>query len=632
MKSILNKILFIVSISFVLFSCHKDLDQSPIDPDSFTEQDVFANATEAKGALAKLYAGLALTGQTGPAGDADIDTDIIDEGFSQYTRMMFNLNELTTDHAVVGWGDAGLQDMHGMYWAAGNDFTDAMYYRLAQEVSFCNSFITNAEALNADANVQLYIAEARFLRAYAYYNLMDMYANVPLVTVVSTELPDQSNRQEIFDFVESELLEIQDLLASDGGNEYGRVDKVAAWALLSKLYLNAETWIGTAKYTECITYSNMVMNSSYSINTNDADANGTAYDELFLADNNENGAENEFIFAVNFDGLNSQTYGGSTFLIHAAVGGTMTASDYGINGGWGGIRTTKALPQTFSRGLSTASLNAALGGFASSWGLVGDLNGWSSPDIVMYDLGNSKYGVYVTISSAGGMKFRYDNDWSVNFGDTGANGTLDAGGDNISVNPGVYYVEMDLSTMTYTISMADKRAMFYTSGQEYEIEDIAQFKQGWAVEKFKNIRSDGGAVSDAGGTFTDVDLPLIRLSEIYLNYAEAVKRGGSGGSLTTAKDKINLLRERAFGTAGGNVAEGDITLSFILDERSRELYWEGQRRTDLVRYDLFTTSDYMWPFKGNAADGTSVGDYRNVFPLPTNALSANPNLTQNTGY
>ena len=73
-------------------------------------------------------------------------------------------------------------------------------------------------------------------------------------------------------------------------------------------------------------------------------------------------------------------------------------------------------------------------------------------------------------------------------------------------------------------------------------------------------------------------------------------------------------------------------MSFILDERSRELYWEGQRRTDLVRYGLFTTSDYLWPFKGNAAGGTSVSAYRDVFPLPTNALSANPNLTQNTGY
>jgi len=240
-------------------ACTNDLNQSPIDPDSFTQQDVFANATEAKGALAKVYASLALTGQAGPAGQPDIAG--IDEGFSQFSRMLYNLNEITTDNAVVGWGDPGLPDLHGMSWSSSNDFTEAMYSRLAQTVSFANSFITNAKALT-DAEVDKYIAEARFLRAYAYYNLMDLYANVPLTTTISTDLPTQSNRTEIFAFVEKELLDIQDKLATSGSNEYGRVDQVAAWALLSRLYLNAEVWTGTAKYTESVTYSKKVMSSS----------------------------------------------------------------------------------------------------------------------------------------------------------------------------------------------------------------------------------------------------------------------------------------------------------------------------------------------------------------------------------
>ena len=141
MKNIFKSFLFILSISIVV-SCHDDLNQSPIDPDSFTEENVFASVNEAKGALAKLYASLALTGQNGPAGNADIAD--IDEGFSQFSRMLFNLNEITTDHAVVGWGDPGLPDLHGMYWSSSNDFTEAMYYRLAQAVSFSNSFIKNA--------------------------------------------------------------------------------------------------------------------------------------------------------------------------------------------------------------------------------------------------------------------------------------------------------------------------------------------------------------------------------------------------------------------------------------------------------------------------------------------------------
>ncbi|WP_040533014.1 RagB/SusD family nutrient uptake outer membrane protein [Leeuwenhoekiella blandensis] len=527
--------------TLLLIACHDDLDQTPIDPDSFTETNVFANADEAKGALAKLYASLALTGQQGPAGQADITG--IDEGTSQYSRLLFSLNELTTDNAVVGWGDPGLPNLHAMNWGAGNDFTTGMYYRLAQEVSFTNSFIENAQLLNDNAEVEAYIAEARFLRAFAYFNLMDLFGSVPLVTVVSTDLPEQSTRAEIFNFVEGELLEIQNTLKESGANEYGRVDRVAAWALLSKLYLNAEVWTGTARYTDAITYAEMTINSSYSINTTDANGNGSAYDELFLADNNTNGAQNEFIFALNFDGNNSRTYGGTTFLVHAAIGGSMDAFNFGVNGGWSGLRTTKALVNKFDAAVTDSD-----------------------------DEGNP-------------------------------------------------------------IAWSDTRAMFYTDGQSFEINTIAnQFTDGYAVTKFTNIDSNGAAGSDTGGDFVDTDLPIIRLAEIYLTYAEAVLRGGAGGDVNTAAGYINELRARAYGNTSGNITSSALTLDFILDERARELYWEGQRRTDLIRFNDFTTGNYLWPFKGGSRSGTAVDEFRNLFPLPSNIILINTNLTQNPGY
>jgi hypothetical protein len=524
MKNLFKQFNYALVLLFLATACHDDLDQSPIDPDSFTEEDVFANATEAKGALAKVYASLALTGQEGPAGQPDLSN--IDEGFSQYSRMLFNLNELTTDNAVIAWGDAGLQDLHGMYWTASNDFTDAMYNRLAQTVSFSNSFIENASGLS-DEVVTQYIAEARFIRAFAYYNLIDLYGDVPLVTEIATTLPTQNSREDVFTFVETELLEIQNQLASSGSNEYGRVDEVAAWALLSKLYLNAEVWIGQTLYNESVTFSNNAIASTYSINTTDANNNGSAYDELFLADNNVNGAEKEFIFTLNFDGVNSQTYGGTTFLVHAAIGGDMDPIAFGVNGGWGGLRTTSALVNKMGTG--------------------------------------------------------------------------------------------------------DTRAMFYSNGQNLEIQDMTTFSDGYAVTKFKNIKSDGTQGSDSAGDFVDTDLPLIRLSEIYLNYAEATLRGGNGNA-SLALDFINELRERAYGDISGNISSGDLTLDFILDERARELYWEGQRRTDLIRYNYFTTSTYLWPFKGDATLGTSVANFRNLFPIPTNTILSNPNLQQNPGY
>ncbi len=635
MKNRIKQITLIVTISFFMTACHDDLDQNPIDPDSFTEQDVFANAVEAKGALAKLYSSLTLTGQNG-GDDGAADIPDINQGFSQYTRMLFNLNELTTDHAVIGWGDPGLPDLHGMYWSAGNDFTGAMYLRLAQEVSFCNAFIQNAAAL-PDEEVQAFIAEARFLRAFAYYNLIDFYANVPLVTQITTDLPSQSSREELFAFVESELLEIQDLLLDS--NEYGRVDKVAAWALLSRLYLNAEVWIGTPRYSDCVTYSTNVMNSSYSINMVDANGNGSAYDELFLADNDTNGAQNEFIFALNFDGIQSQTYGGSTFLVHGATGGTMDPTSLGINGGWGGPRTTKALVEKFETGeLDLVSLNNSLGGTLSDWGLVGDAteNSWSGPDQKMYETTPNVYSLYVELTE-GSFKFRLNDDpnWAENYGDNEGDGTLEFGGGDIGVTSGVYLVNMNLNDFTYglteVIPAGDMRGMFYTDGQSLEITSIPPFNQGYAVTKFKNIDSNGNQGNDSSGEFVDTDLPIIRLAEIYLNYAEAVLRGG-GGDIGTAVDKINELRTRAYGGVSGNISSGDLDLDFILDERSRELYWEGQRRTDLIRFNSFTTNAYLWPFKANQPNGAATSPFRNIFPIPTNTISTNPNLIQNEGY
>ena len=625
MKNIFKSLIYIVSLSIVV-SCHDDLNQSPIDPDSFTEENVFASVNEARGALAKLYASLALTGQNGPAGSPDIAD--IDKGFSQFSRMLFNLNEITTDHAVVGWGDPGLPDLHGMYWSSSNDFTEAMYYRLAQAVSFSNSFIKNASELSGD-EVSAFIAEARFLRAYAYYNLLDLYGNVPLTTEISTELPTQSNRTELFEFIESELIAIQSILPSS--NEYGRVDNVAAHALLSRLYLNAEVWTGQNRYADCVTYSQNVINSGYTLNMNDANGNGSAYDELFLADNDVNGAQNEFIFTLNFDGMQSQTYGGTTFLVHAAIGGSMNPGNFGVNGGWGGLRTTKNLVNQFA--VDIDAINSALG-TQSDWGLVGSAtpNGWNGPDVEMYQTGSQEFSIYVELGS-GELKFRFNEDWGNNFGDNGDDGTLEAGGANIAISAGTYFIVMDLSSGTYSISpfSSDKRGMFYSDGQNLEIESIPPFEDGFAVTKWTNIDSNGNQGSDSSGNFVDTDIPLIRLAEVYLNYAEATLRGG-GGDTNTAVSLINQIRERGFGSSSGTISSGDMTLDFILDERSRELYWEGLRRTDLIRYNRFTNSSYLWPFKGNEATGVGVDDYRNLFPLPANVVAINSNLTQNEGY
>ena len=176
----------------------------------------------------------------------------------------------------------------------------------------------------------------------------------------------------------------------------------------------------------------------------------------------------------------------------------------------------------------------------------------------------------------------------------------------------------------------DQRAMFYTSGQSLTISDMFQFNNGYAITKWKNVTSLGAAGSDP--TFPDTDFPVFRLADAYLMYAEAVLRGGTGGDATTALGYINALRTRAYGNATGNILAGALNLDFILDERSRELYGEASRRTDLIRFGKFSASTYVWPWKGGIAAGASTDSHFNMFPIPSTDIGANPKLVQNPGY
>ena len=126
-----------------------------------------------------------------------------------------------------------------------------------------------------------------------------------------------------------------------------------------------------------------------------------------------------------------------------------------------------------------------------------------------------------------------------------------------------------------------------------------------------------------------MDIQVLRLADAYLMYAECVVRGAAGGSNGQALDYVNQIRTRA---GAATITAGDLTLDFILDERGRELTFEGHRRTDLIRFGKFTGGSYLWPWKGNALNGAAIPATYRLFPIPQKALEANPNLTQNPGY
>lgn len=176
----------------------------------------------------------------------------------------------------------------------------------------------------------------------------------------------------------------------------------------------------------------------------------------------------------------------------------------------------------------------------------------------------------------------------------------------------------------------DSRANFFTTGQTLVINNPNTFTEGYLCSKFRNITSTGAIGQH--GIFVDTDFPIFRLADVYLMYAEAVVRGGSGGDAGTALSFVNELRERAYGNTSGNITSGQLTLPFILDERGRELYWEGHRRTDLVRFGLFSDGGYLWDWKAGVQGGASTSGHLDLFPIPQFDLGVNTNLVQNEGY
>jgi hypothetical protein len=499
-----------------------------VNPKSSTTDDkVFTQEESYKQFLAKLYGGLNVTGQEGPSGEPDIQN--IDEGFSQYMRLYWEMQELPADAAVIAWSDAGIRRLNNHSWSATNQFSVGMYDRIFFQVSQVNEFLRQTADAKLDdrgvepqlrERIQQYRAEARFLRALSYYHGIDLFGDIPLVTEDfgrGGDPPPQATRTEVFNFVVEELRAITDsegdeTLAPIGQSEYGRAGQGAAYMLLAKLYLNAEVYTGDPQYDQVIEVTNRIIDSgAYGLED--------TYQHLFLADNH---TADGVIFAIPQDGQTTQHYGGTTFLTHAPYGGSMNPDDYGIGGGWFGLRTI--------------------------------------PDAV-----------------------------------------------DLFAGP-------------------DERAIFYTDGQSKDIENIGEFTDGYAVPKYQNVTSTGQAGSN--GTFPDTDFPMFRLAEAHLMYAEAVLRGG-GGDVGRAVSLVNDLRERA--GLGRDVSESDLTLDFLLDEMGRELFWEAQRRQDLIRFDQFTENG-VWSWKGGVKAGTETEAYRNLYPLPSSELRANPNLEQNPGY
>lgn len=514
-------------------SCVRDLDVTPIDPNLslLDDPDYLFN---------KCYATLAMAGNSDVDGDCDVDG--IDGGTSGFIRQMWNANELTTDEAYCVWGDPGIDGFDFNSYDAAHPMLRGYYYRLYTAITFCNHYLEVA----ADADA-VKTAEIRFLRAFEYFLALSGYGpNIPFVTAVSSEKPMPGKDHEIYDFIESELLEIQSVLSApkvvkEGESGYGRVTQAAAWLLLARLYLNAEVFTGTAQWVKAAEYAQKVIDSPFKLNTTGT-ANASAYEMLFMGDNGTSSAAQEAVFSIIGNSLKTASWGMSLFLIASTYNGDMLAQyPIGTSEAWGGNVARPDLVQKFFPNLSSVPSEAMKDGFVSAAG--------------------------------------------------------------------------------------DDRALFWSVGHSLSTGVITDFTEQIAVVKYNNLYSDGGT-SPTEGQYVDTDFFLLRSAEAYLTYAEATARQNGGKATSDGLARLNEVRARAHAS---KLSSAD--LDQILDEWSREFYFEGRRRMDLIRYGYYGgNNSYNWWNKGGVPAGTSFPAYRNIFAIPTTDLTANSNLSQNPGY
>lgn len=556
-----KNIIFGAIAALMLTSCIGDLDQMPLADN--VVGGVYENPTLRKSALAKVYGGFSLVGQGG-AGSTDIDVN--DAGASELVRALWSVQTLSTDEAKCVWGDDWVADINGNKWSSvKNNAIYAVYTRSMMIVAFANDFLRNTT--DNDPEIAIERAEVRFIRAYAYWLLLDCFGNPPFVledAVVGVQNPKQIASKDLFVWLKGELEALvseNSALKAPHTQVYPRVDKGAAYGLLARLCLNHKTYIGEEDseiYAAAAAAADEVI-AAYPLAEN--------YNALFMGDNGENpDALNEIVYATCYDANKTQSYGGTSFLI---IAGQDTAHSLGIGDNWNGLVTSTEAVKVFNINTDAAKLPVT-----------------EKETVVDEETGEEKE-VEKIIPGDGAALF----------------------------------------------TQTDKRALVSLEWSSEKEIDCKTFVNGWHVAKYNNNRFLDPETDYADlEKFSSIDFPLIRAGEMYLVYAEAMARKDGGEtSDEKAVEYMQTLQRRA-AMASPTVTGTTVSLNQIFDEISREMFWEGQRRTTLIRFDKYSSADYLWPFKGGVENGQPFSKHLELFPIPSDDRLANPNLEQNPGY
>ena len=516
---------------------------------------------------------------TTPAQYASVIGPVYTAFRSSYAVDYWFLQSCSTDEAILpaygaNWYDGNkYQELHRHTWTKDNAWVNSVWGYLENIIGTTNQtiFIVNNSPDGPAKSASL--AELKTMRALSYFYLMDLYGNVPLDTAYGTgKLHTNTPRAQVFNFIESELKSaIPYLNPASGQTTYGKPNRYTAFALLAKMYLNAEVYTGTARYNDCIAACDSVINSGeYALEPM------STYLKMFYPTNGP--SMKEFIFTIPYD---PSTSNGTMFYARYDLNRNLGIR-YNYSGSTAGGNVDPIMNKTTGNGLSNnkpSGPRATLPEYYANFNDPNDIRDkqwltgpqyWPDGNPIMVKTTKSGYDQFYT-GSDGGAEYIYP----------------------LVIDP--------------HIVLRANPALF----------DVGNDEIGWNMGT-RNIKFYPDYTNTTSRNQSN-DVPIFRYSDIILMKAEAILRGGTATMGQTALSLVNMLRANRTTSA----AWTSVTLDDIYAERCREFSWETWHRNDMIRFGKFEDS---YGFKNNA------DTYRRIFPIPTTALSTNPKLVQNPGY
>lgn len=538
-----------IALSMGFTSCVDDLDVSPENPTTKLE---LTTAEDYYALMARVYGGLVLEGGIA----------IDDGGAGVYTRQLWNVQELPSDEAIVGynWNDAGIQELGFSTWSSDNHWLYECFSRFNYQIALCNEFlrtIGNASGLIAEDEINTLRCEARVLRDLSYYHMIDIFGRGPWTDENSVvgATPPTYDRKQLFEAAVADLTAYVDNLLPAAQQTYGRLSREAGYMILAKLYLNAEVYTGTAMWQQCADALKNVVATGIQL--------APEYKYLFCASNSKYVGNGEIIFGLPQDRNRLTSWGGTTELTCAAY---MEADDSDTplarqllmlnfpGTPWSGLRVrpelSKALKGDPRRLIYEGSYQEDI------------------PDLTAYNE-----------TSCGYMLVKY-----------------------------TFTTEDDY----YNEALVNKFDEVYAWNNDPANENDPEYPKAYPQ-------------ATSPDQMSEVDLPVFRLADAYLMLAECQLNGANVNiNGLDGYAYFNMVRDRV-----GLAPIAQPTANEILHERQCELYAEGFRRSDLIRFNRYTGSNYLWSWKGGDFTGTAIPDTRAVFPIPYQYVIT---VGQNAGY